>query len=549
MLTSPVNVTIAAASGAALKANTAASDNTARREHAPLPVLPGLPAEMVIEPELPSNSPINHVNAVAATVGNRTILQELSLNVAIMLRIPRRPDENLTALFLRIIAAIETMPQAERLQFEMRAGLKPLKITLADLVMALRKPDGQEAARLTAMAEAPAAVPGRTAATAATSTYLQEGTRTGHTEETLAMRAAARNSAAGQSVFSAENKMRAEAPPADAKVLQNQLKSLFEPGETRRAPAKEAVSVPQAVVHSSTEKAVAPEVKQALPLPTADSHEAGSRENVAISSASLKLDEPTLDKIRNAAQAIASPTPEITRADPDRPAADKAEAGDRRVQTLLTLKGFAEAVTAIPAKAAELLASMVAEVAAPLVSPTDAGEGPDRVTVPLPLQAFDEAEVPEFTAPSDELVTDSTVEFITTNDVVTEALPEAGIPTDEPIEEQVEATIAEDHQAAVIDKPPLPRSDLTQHGVPFAHVQVQPAREELVEAVPEEDARDEAGDDNEEGGDEAGERRRPRDEYDAIHDVVPEDEPVIIINRDSSEADRAFALYQRMGGF
>src|SRR5262245_47408731 len=214
MLTSPV-VTIAAANGAGLKANTAAPDTLPRREPQLLPNLPGQPVEMVIEPELPSNSPINHVNAVAATVGNRTVLQELTLNIGAFLRIARRPDENLTSLFLRIIATIEAMPQAERLAFEIRAGLKPLKITLSDLMMALRKPDGPEAARLTAMAEAPAAVPGKAAASAATTTYLEEGTSNGHTEETLAMRAAARNSAAGQSVFSAESKVRAEAPPTD----------------------------------------------------------------------------------------------------------------------------------------------------------------------------------------------------------------------------------------------------------------------------------------------------------------------------------------------
>ena len=551
MLTSTVNVTIAAASGAGLKANTAASDNNARREPAYVPVPPGHTAETVIEPELPSNSPINHVGAVTATVGNRTVLQELSLNVATMLKIPRRPDENLTTLFLRIIAAIENMSQAERLQFEMRAGLKPMKITLADLLMALRKPDGQEAARLTAMAEAPAAVPGRIAASAATTTYLAEGTSSGHTEETLAMQAAARNSAAGQSVFSAESKMRAEAPPADAKVLQNQLKSLFEPGETKEAPVAETAVAADAIAQVPAEEAMAPEVKQApaeikqaLPLPTGD-----ARENVAISSASLKLDQPTLDKIRSAAQAIANQSSDATHADPERPAADKAEAGDRRLQTLLTLKGFAEAVTAIPAKAAELLASVVAEAAAPLPEPADASDTGEHIATPLPLEVLDEAELPEFAAPADEPAAESTAQFATTSEIVAEAQSEGGVPSDEHIEEQAEAALAEDRQAVVADKPAMSRPDLAQHAVPFVHAQVQPAREELVKAVSEDDAREETDEDDEEDADEGGERRRPRDEYDAIHDEVPEDEPTIVINRDSSEADRAFALYRRMGGF
>lgn len=550
MLTSPVNVTIAAASGAGLKANTAASDNNARREPAHVPVLPGQPVETVIEPELPSNSPINHVNAVSATVGNRTILQELSLNIATMLRIPRRPEENLTALFLRIIATIEAMPQAERLAFEMRAGLKPLKITLADLLMALRKPDGQEAARLTAMAEAPAAVPGRTAANAATTTYLEEGTNTGHTEETLAMRAAARNSAAGQSVFSAENRVRAEAPPPDAKVLQNQLKSMFEPGETRKAPVPETAAAPiaaEAVVSAPAEEAPRPETKQAPALTTAD-----TRENVAISSTSLRLDQPTLDKIRNAAQAIASQASEVPRADPERPVTDKAEAGERRVQTLLTLKGLAEAVSTIPARAAELLAGVVAEAAAPLpdpADPADAADTPDHIALALPPEALEESEFAEFAVTADEPAAETDAEFITVNDIVVETQSEGGMPADAQIEEQTEAVISEDRQVAVADRQPLPRHDLAQHAVPFAYAQVQPAREELVLIVSEEDAREEEDEDGEEDGDEDGKGRRPRDEYDAIHDEVPEDEPTVVINRDSSEADRAFALYQRMGGF
>jgi hypothetical protein len=65
----------------------------------------------------------------------------------------------------------------------------------------------------------------------------------------------------------------------------------------------------------------------------------------------------------------------------------------------------------------------------------------------------------------------------------------------------------------------------------------------------EEETHGDTDEDDEGEDDEDGERRRPRDEYDAIHDELPEEDPVIVITRDSSEADRAFAMYQRMGGF
>ena len=573
MLTSPVNVTIAANS-IALKANTAASDHSPRREPPPLPVVQAQQAEMGIEPELPSNSALTNINAVTATVGNRTVLQELTLNVATMLKIARRADENLTALFLRIIATIEAMPQAERLQLEIRAGLKPLKINLADLAMALRKPDGQEAARLTAMVEAPTAMPGRTAANAATTTYLEEGTDSGHTEETLAMRAAARHSAAGQGLFSAENKIRpADAQPTDAKVLQNHLKTMFEPGDAKHADqradgqdgadsganadgqdlagaqdpvnpeeppgSKDRASVGDMNAKPTVRDVALPNLRQSIP-----SASANAGENVTFSSTNLNLDQSTVEKIRNVAQAIAN-LAETFRADLERPATEKGE--DRRMQTMLTLKGLAEVVTAIPAKAAELLAMVIAEAAAPL--PELADEKDQSVGPPL-QEAFDEAQLPELAAASDEVITENAAAFAAAEEVLVDAPVESGTSVVEHAETQAEAAVAEEHQAIPdAEGLPLARTDLAQHAVPFAYAQVQPAREEMVQAVEEEDSREETDEDGENDGDADGEQRRPRDEYDAIHDPVAEEEAAIVINRDSSEADRAFALYQRMGGF
>lgn len=556
MLTSPVNVTIAT-NGAALKANTPTSDHGARREPPLPPQQQAQPAEAVIEPELPSNSPLTNVNAVTATVGSRTILQELALNLATALRIARRPDENLTALFLRIIATIEAMPQAERLQVEIRAGLKQLKITLSDLAAALRKPDSPEAARLTALAEAPDAKPGRIVANAATTTYLEEGTDSGHTGETLAMRAAARQSAAGQSVFSAESRMRpADARPADAKVLQNQLKTMFEPGEPAAAAennetaedgretarewpaAKDRLSAGDIRSRPATQAAGQTAPRQ--PNPPATGNPAG---HVTFSSASLNLDSTTVEKIRNVAQAIAN-LAESIRSDQERSAAARSD--DRPPETMLTLKGLAEVVTAIPAKAAELLAIVVAEAAAPLPEAADEnGHHASR----LLQQPTDAEPRPDFVAEAREPASDAVVTSPLAEESAATAPSDDGTPVAERSRTQTEAAVADKHQAAADPDVMTPaRSDAAQQ-VPFTYVQVQPAREELVETVEEENTGKDAEEDDDEAGDEDGEPRRPRDEYDAIHDPAEEEDPAIVINRDSSEADRAFALYQRMGGF
>ncbi|MBX9457504.1 MAG: hypothetical protein KL863_16645 [Rhizobium sp.] len=557
MLTSPVNVVAAASNGAALKPNASAPDHGPRREPQLLQVAQAMAPDAMIEPTLPSNSLLTHVNAVAATAGNRTILQELSLNLAATLRIARRPEENLTALFLRILAAIEAVPQAERLAIEIKAGLKPLKITLSDLAMALRKPDGPEAARLTAIAEAPTAIPGRTAANAANASYLKEGTDDGHAEETLAMRAAARNSAAGQGLFSAENRIRpADTRPVDAKVLQSHLKTMFEPGDARKPQTAEGRVDPLHAaasdspdegggepVRQSGAKLPERELKQPETRPAPPQQPAPGRvgEQVAISSASLKLDPPTVEKIRNAAQAIAEQDAESQRQEPAQPTSDATD--DRRLQTMLTLKGLAEVVATLPAKAAELLATVVADAA----SPVPGTNGPGALDTPAAQD--DETQQTALATGDDTLAGDGS-EPPAANEILAEQSTELdAAPSTERPEGRNAAVVTEERQAAQPERLPAGRADLVQHAVPFAYAPLQPAREEMVDAVEEEETGDPRDEEEEPDGDEDRDPRRPRDEYDAIHDPLPEDEPAVVITRDSSEADRAFALYQRMGGF
>lgn len=535
MLTSPMNVTIASTNGASLKTQATSTDTGPG--HSPVPAANANPAPAlpVIEPELPSNSAMTTVTAGTATVANRTVLQDLALNIAGMLRIPRGSDENMTALFIRIIAAIERMSQGERLQFEVRSGLKALKITLTDLANALKNPDGAEAARLTATAEAPLATPGRTSASSATATYLQEGTANGHAEETLAMRAAARSNAAGLGLFSSETRSRTDQPAADAKELQNQLKTLFEPGAAERKPE---TGKPPAATSGPEETPAQP------PAPTERTDE------TVIRAANLRIDPQTAVKLREIADRIAEighgfqeTEAEAKTADKaETKAVDKAETGDRRLQTMLTLKGLAEVITSLQGKAAELFA------AAPEAAPDNAGVIPNPADIKKPVEGMVSGEMTtEVASPDMEQATAETpIESQPSAESSVVEENEAAVPArQKPI-----ASAEPDAHAVAADQASAPKPGATAQGVPFAHALLQPAREEFLAEVEESEGRDRSEDeDAEEQEDEDGEPRRPRDEYDEMRDPQPEETPAIAINRDSTEADRAFALYQRMGGF
>ncbi|UVC09518.1 hypothetical protein IHQ71_02515 [Rhizobium sp. TH2] len=528
MLTSPMNVTIPTPNGASLKAHGTGADASAGKNS----ILPAanVPAPEVatIGPELPSNSVLTSVNAMAATVASRTVLQDVTLNLANLLQLTRNDDENLTALFIRIIAAIEGMPQSERLQTEIRSGLKGMKITLWELAAALRNPDGAEAARLTAMVEAPLATPGKTSANAATSTYLQQGTANGHTEETLAMRAAARSNAAGLGLFSPENKARAsDHIPGDAKGLQTQLKTLFEPGASERKVAAN----PAPVAGSETRLATT-----ASTMARAD--------GTMIHAANLKIDTPTAEKLHDIAKAIVEERLDAKEIKAEAKLAEKAEAADHRVQTLLTLKGFAEVITSLPGRAAELFTALpdAAHAAEPGTMPNPAdlkavvdADGSTEFPGEIPLSDAEHISERSVTASHGNPVSD------TVDDDAAEV--EAAHRKSAAAAQQNASTPAESNPATA-------RPAVTHEGVPFAYAVLQPAKDAFAPKVEEEDTHDRDEQDSMSDEDQSdGEKRRPRDEYDAMKDPQPEEEPAIVITRDSSGADRAFALYQRMGGF
>jgi hypothetical protein len=89
--------------------------------------------------------------------------------------------------------------------------------------------------------------------------------------------------------------------------------------------------------------------------------------------------------------------------------------------------------------------------------------------------------------------------------------------------------------------------------VPFAFAALQPPRQEFeAELLDERGRHEDEGENAEEQEQEDAEARRERLARKATDDLLrpePEADPAVKITRDSSQADRAYALYQRMAGF
>lgn len=607
-----------------------------------------------------------NVNAEAATAGNRTILQTLALAVAAQLNIVRRNDETMEAFFLRIAAALDEMTPDEREATELQAGLKLLKIQIPALSAALKQSDSALAARLSAMAEAPLATPQKTAAAAATTSYLQEAPGVSRAAETLAMVTQARSNADGSGIFSSTPTPAVpEKQPSDARSLQTQLKTLFEPGvaETRieiatkeepanvlildrngddpQAPvalrgamdaeqahtiattaAEQSAQVDEQPVEKQVDArqtdagavdvepadAMPAEARQADPKPVG-LRQAGARPLEAKLQDAKLLDakqpdaRPTDAKSADIRQAEARPllltkaesTPALApetpvpqsverRPEPKMPGlpapqnnnypnatsmlraiarelvrekfdngpdfGSRREDGDHRMQTMLTLKGIAEVITAMPSKAAEFLMSpqLVADIKAKQArananlasTPGDAAARAGEAEAPISEGAAVRKGV--------------TMSHHST-------LPSSAV--EDATEEQ--ARLATGHadakaQSATRNMEPGSTAAVKTAGgsldpVPFAFAALQPAKEEFKAEAAEERGRHE---DEDEGEDADGEERedpearRERLARKATDDLLrpePAVDPEVKITRDSSQADRAYALYQRMAGF
>jgi len=115
------------------------------------------------------------------------------------------------------------------------------------------------------------------------------------------------------------------------------------------------------------------------------------------------------------------------------------------------------------------------------------------------------------------------------------------------VEPQGMSKIAEQEKSVLL------KSAAGHEAVPFAYAALQPAKEEFKAEAPEDHpSRDDDGENESDGEPEDADARRERLARKATDDLLrpePEVEPELKITRDSSEADRAYALYQRMAGF
>lgn len=534
---------------------------------------------------LSGSTVLSNVNAVTATAATRTVLQLLAFAIAAQVNMSKRPDESLDAFFPRLAMKLTSMSDADRAAIEQRSGLKALNIRLTDLVAALRAPEGPDAVRLVAMAEAPRTPFARFAATAATNSYLQEGQGATRSAETFSIEATVRSNEGGLASANSND---------NARGLQNQLKAWFEPGA---AAAEVSTTNEPAEIGEALEPALERAEEPLDPVARLDSAEPAS-EKIEENSAGADLASSVPDAVAEAVEmlvdivadealppdailAAETPMDQAALPEPDMPAilaapaaeaepqvqpagdettaaerpdmsgaarteklldshqANKLLVADRRVETLLTLKGFAEVV--------------VKELQQPdhIVSQPDPTDPWRRHAVGSDSPA---AVVQEALAKIEKAVASATQAIHRHN-------PQPAQPAD--AEENAEAAIgrqaaAEQEkgagQRAAAAEAHLPlKTTVNPELVPFAYAPLQPARDDVKSKALEEDRHqdedsDEADDDQAETGDERRERLA-RKATDDLLNGEPEEPQTIPISRDSSESDRAYAMYQRMGGF
>ncbi|MBB1248988.1 hypothetical protein [Rhizobium sp. G21] len=525
-----------------------------------------------------------NVKTETATALNQTVLQTLAAAVAARMGVERLPDELLEAFFVRLAAAIERKPSAEQGKIETRAGLKPLQIPLSDLAPALRDPSGPVAARLTAKAEAPMAAPQKTAAAGITDSYLQTGSTPARSAETVAMSERNRLSTdTGNLLF--QNAAPKTGDGEADNASQTQFRTLFAPDAAgferdapRTAPAHD-VARPNTVARRGAGPAASgPEGPSVagpeIPLPDASEEKvtvtgAPARSNkteaapqstpIALpatpeaesKTAPVETRQSPVDKERPTLQAKPSSiSPELQQASPARadiaeaqaktgsvtPMKDAPRAGERLalpdIPPLDPQTEFGEKVEDNDLQ--RRLFRMLTSAPAALED-----RSPALPDLPNVLRGRSQAELRETTAmtESGEALEPAAERSARSRDVISSTLLPTSTTTSQP-----EAT----QRAAAA----------SQFGVPFGYVTTPPGKDAF-EARKAEDGEgrhreDESSDEDADQNPETPDERRERLAREGVDRLLqPEAEPSqeLTVNRDSTEADRAFAYYQRLAGF
>jgi hypothetical protein len=563
------------------------------------------PANQTQSIGLSGNSELASVNAVTATAGNRTVLQLLAFTIAAQLNVARRPNESVDAFFLRLATTIVNMKDGDRAALELRSGLKALNIRLLDLAEALKAPEGAMAARIVAMAEAPRTPFARAAALAATSSYLQEGTAAQRASDTFSIEATVRSADEREGMV-AENGA-PKTTDGDARGLQTQLKNMFEPGTLSEAanaaastataeadlvaneeqalpsaldfaenaaseqnkaaadPDMSAVAAPEDVaveqtaietidnmlvtlVEADGDQAVLPTTADS-PLETASVVLETELATDTTEMASIKPPEATLIESESASASVPKDTTSLTPRDTFRPATatiqhdalsvEKGQVADRRLETLLTLKGLAE-VAVVEVPQADFIANQ-----------------PDPLD---PRHRMSSSSMPQSAVVNETLANIEKAVASATAAIRRHEAQQSQLPAEEDAAKAAAkgATEAAQEKSASqvqvnsdLHAPAKPLANAV--AIPFAYAPIPPARDEFYVKSAEEERRGEEDEDGQsdadaETGDERRERLARRAEDDMLN-AEPELPETIAISRDSSEADRAYQQYQRMGGF
>jgi hypothetical protein len=554
---------------------------------------------------LSGNSELASVNAVTATAGNRTVLQLLAFTIAAQLNVARRPNESVDAFFLRLATTIINMKDADRAALELRSGLKVLDIRLLDLAEALKAPEGAIAARIVAMAEAPRTPFARAAALAATSSYLQEGTTAQRASDTFSIEATVRSADEREGMVA--NDGAPKTTEGDARGLQTQLKNMFELGTSTEAADAGASALPAEADLMANEEQALPsaldfaenavsEQEQATADPDmsavaaleetaveqtsietidnmlatfseADSQQAAlpRTADVTPETASVALetelatDTTEMGSIQPAeamlveADSASTTTPEettsLTSRDTSRSASnairhesrlvEKGQVADHRLETLLTLKGLAE-VAVVEVPQTDFIASQ-----------------PDPLD---PRHRLSTSGVPQSAVVNEALANIEKAVASATAAIRRHEAQQPQLPAEEDTTKAAAkgaAKAAQEKSAGQgqgnsdLHAPAKPLAN--SMAVPFAYAPIQPARDEFHVKPAEEERRGEEDEDGRSDADaETGDERRERLARKAEDDMLnaePEQSETISISRDSSEADRAYQQYQRMGGF
>jgi hypothetical protein len=516
-----------------------------------------------------------NVKTETAIALNQTVLQTLAAAVAAQMGVERLPDELLEAFFIRLAAAIEKRPLSEQEKIELQAGLKALQIPLKDLAPALRDPSGPVAARLTARAEAPMAAPQKTAAAEITDSYLQTGSTPARSAETVAMGERNKLSSDSGSLLFQNAAPKAAEVPAD-KASQTQLRTLFAPDAAgfERAPTTAATAANAAPNISTPPDPVArrgagpvASGQESLAAAGPDLPETISEEDrPSLAAAAAKAyirdaeTEPTEFAMRKMPSASALPERQAFPGKTFAPSGDvkqgpslipqviesetqpmAAKPVGPQVERLVTpnappLAPVAEFVEKI--EDGDLQKRLIHMLSAtPSASEEGAPDLTDFKRLPEGKNLVAPKDPTEMASLRDDFVETAGERASRSRDVIGSTLLPAQTATSQ-------AEVAQRPQAGA------------HFGVPFGYVTTPPAAEgyETEKTEEKERRRGEqgAGGDDAEADAETPDERRERLAREAVERLLqpePDAAPAVKVTRDSSEADRAFAYYQRLAGF